>query len=87
VLVRCPADPGDRGGPRPDPDRREFRRSLDTVGFCWIILFAEVAGPVIPRARNLSIRMIEQNPTSERRRSRDGRDAPVIYPRLSYNPG
>ncbi len=62
------------------------RRSMDTVGFCWIILFAEVAGPVIPRARNLSIRMIEQNPTSERRRSRGGHDAPGIYTRLSYNP-
>ncbi|MHA7167898.1 hypothetical protein ACX801_07010 [Arthrobacter bambusae] len=37
------------------------------VGFCWIILFAEVTGPVIPRARDLSIRMIEQNPTSQRR--------------------
>ncbi len=55
---------------------------LDTVGFCWIILFAEVAGPVIPRARNLSIRMIEQNPTSERRRFRDGHDAPGIYTRF-----
>jgi hypothetical protein len=23
---------------------------MDTVGFCWIILFAEAAGAVIPRA-------------------------------------
>ncbi|MFK4294885.1 hypothetical protein ABH924_000017 [Arthrobacter sp. GAS37] len=55
---------------------------MDTVGFCWIILFDEAAGPVIPRAWNLSIRMIEQNPTSERRRSRDGHDAPAIYTRF-----
>ncbi len=41
--------------------------SMDTVGFCWIIDFIEAAGAVIPRARNLSIRMIEQNPISQRR--------------------
>ncbi|MEW1820543.1 hypothetical protein AB0323_07070 [Arthrobacter sp. NPDC080031] len=41
--------------------------SIVTVGFCWITLFADVAGAVIPRARNLSIRMNEQNPASERR--------------------
>ena len=42
------------------------------VGFCWIALFAEAAGPVIPRARNLSIRVIEQNPTSGRAKTIQG---------------
>lgn len=50
---------------------------MDTVGFCWITLFADVAVPVIPRAGHLSIRVIEQNLTSERRRSSYTHDAPA----------
>ncbi len=73
VPERCSTDRGDRGG-------------RYTVGFCWIILFAEVAGRMIPQARNLSIRMIEQNPTSERRRAGTDMPRPEFTHVLSYNP-
>ncbi len=56
----------------------------NAVGFCWTVPFVAIAGPVIRRARQLPIRMIEQNPTSGREQYQGPGRGPQVLVFLRY---